>query len=352
MILDRYIGRSVAASTAGVMAVLLTVYYFSSLAGELSDIGTADYHFPQAIQYTLLLAPRQAYELFPLVALMGAMLGLGALASHSELTVMRAAGLSVRRITWAVLKTGLFLVLLVTLLGEVISPPLEKYARIERARALHENFVNTASGLWAREGQSFLNIQRLFPGGLAAGVSIYRLGADEQVELLVFAERGEWRDGGWHLINVTESALSMAGVTTRFLPERSWETALTPQVMDTVAVPAENLSIVDLWGYVGFLEQNGLDAGRYSLALWTRVVTPLATAGMLLLAVPFIFGSQRSVSIGQRVVIGGLIGIGFYLFNAIFSRFGVLYAIPPLLAAALPTVVVFALWLGLMRRLR
>lgn len=351
-LIDRYLGRTIAASTAGVMGVLLTVYFFSLLIGELDNVGRGNYEFIDALLYVLLLIPRQAYELFPLVALLGCMLGLGQLATSSELTVIRAAGVSVRRILGAVLKFGLIMVVLVTVVGEAVSPPLEKYARIERAKEMTRNFVNSEDGLWAREGQTFVHIRRLLPGGTATGITLYRFNDALALEQTIRARTGEYRDGAWHLERITQTDLDATGMRTRRSPSMEWNTTLTPEVVDIVAVPPENLSIADLIEYVGYLRENGLDSRRYEAALWTRIMAPFATAGMVLLAVPFIFGSLRSVGIGQRITYGALLGIGFYLINGIFSRLSVVYDMPPFLNAVIPTLVVYGLWWGLMQRVR
>jgi len=350
-ILDRYIGQTVVMHTALVMAVLLSLYLFSSFITEVQDVGRGSYTFVDAVRYTVMLVPRQAYELFPLVALLGCMLGLGSMAGSSELTVIRAAGVSIRRIVAAVLKVGLLMMAVAALLGEVVAPPLEKIARMERAESLAKHIsANTEAGLWVREGREFINMRRLMPGGTAVGVSLYRFDEQNRLVELVEAKRAGYEQEGWYLEKVTRSRISEEGTTVTRQARMPWESGLTPAVMDIVAMPPDKLSARDLYGYITHLRENGLNSDPYELAFWIRLVAPFATAGMVLLAVPFVFGSQRSASVGQRITIGALIGIGFYLFNAIFNRVGLVYHLPPLLSALLPTLVVFTLWWLLMRR--
>lgn len=352
-LIDRYIGRTVAVHTAVVLLILLAMYTFSSFVAEVDNVGKGTYTFLGAAQYIALLVPRQAYELFPLVALLGSMLGLGALAGSSELTVIRAVGVSVRRLSISVLKIGALLMLVALILGEVIAPPLEKYARIERAKALAENIsVNTDSGLWARDENTFIQIERLLPDGLATGITLYRLGEDGRLAESLSAPRGEYEEGGWLLYDVKQSRFTDEGIRVAEEAQMRWRSSLTPGVVNVVAIPPENLSAYDLFHLILYLRENGLDSSRYELAFWVRVVAPFATAGMVLLALPFVFGSLRAVSIGQRVMVGALLGIGFYLFNAIFNRLGLIYHLPPFLAATVPPAIVFGLWVYLMRRIR
>jgi len=350
-LLEGYIGRTVAGHIVGVMLVLLAIYFFSGMVAELRQIGKGEYDFAAAMLYSLMLLPRQAYELFPLVALLGTMLGLGALANTSELTVMRAAGVSVRRILLATLKMGLVLAALATLLGEVVAPPLEKEAKLARAQALAENFsVNTSEGLWARDGRTYINIRRLFADGRASGVSLYRFGDAHELKSVVAAHTAVYHEGEWLLEQVTVNRIEPDGVSTQRHQTLRWSSALNPALINLVAVKPEYLSVWDLRGYLSYMEDNGLEARQYRLALWKRLLAPLVTAGMVLLAVPFVLGSLRTVSIGQRILVGTLIGIGFYLFNAVFNQIALVYAVPPSLASMLPTMVVYALWAVMMRR--
>jgi lipopolysaccharide export system permease protein len=352
-ILDRYIGRTVLSHTLVVMLVLLSMYFFSTLVDELDYVGQGRYTTLVALQYGLMLLPRQAYELFPMVALLGGMLGLGTLASSNELTVIRAAGVSVRRIMLAVMKMALLLMLAVALIGEMAAPRLEQLARVVRAQALSQNVsLNVKEGLWARDGDTYINIRRLLPGGLAHDVSLYIFDTGLRLREMVRAKEAVYRDGGWVLRKAARSRIDAAGVQSSRVEEQRWNTSLTPEVINVAALPPDKLAIWELTGYVGYTRDNNLDASVYELALWTRLLAPLATGGMMLLAVPFIFGSLRSVGIGLRITVGGLLGIGFYLFNGVFGRIALVYDLSPMLSAVIPTLMVYALWWGLMRRVQ
>ena len=350
-ILDRYIGKTVLSHTMVVMLVLLSMYFFSTLVDELDYVGHGNYNTAIALEYCLMLMPRQAYELFPMVALLGGMLGLGSLASSNELTVIRAAGVSVRRVLLAVMKTALVLMLLVAVIGELMAPALEQQARLIRARALTQNVsLNVKEGLWARDGNTFINIQRLLPDGMAHGVALYVFDGEHRLQEMVRAEQAVYTKGGWLLRHAAQSRISDQGVVTAKVDEERWDTDLKPEVINAVALPPDKLAVWELAGYVAYTRANGLDARIYELSLWTRIVAPLATGGMMLLAVPFIFGSLRAVGIGLRITIGGLLGIGFYLFNAVFGRVALVYDISPMLSAIIPTIIVYGLWWVMMRR--
>lgn len=352
-LLGNYIGKTIAGHILAVMLVLLSLYFFSTFVTEITEVGKGKYQIFDALRFSIMLMPRQVYELFPLVALMGTMLGLGALANTSELTVMRAAGISVPQIMREILKIGAVMVVIAAILGEVIAPPLEKEARIQRARALSEKIsVNAKSGLWAREGDTFVNIERLLTHGRASGIHLYSFDPDGKLLQSTSAKQGQYVDNRWQLQRVEHTFFDEKRITVKFEKTAEWKSSVTPEVIDVVAIPPENLSILDLQEYITYLHENELEAQRYELSFWVRFVTPFATAGMILLAIPFVFGSLRAVGVGQRIVLGALIGIGFYLFNGIFGRIGVVYDLSPIFSAATPTVMVFVAWYFLMRRVQ
>lgn len=352
-LLGQYIGKTIASHILAVMLVLLSLYFFSTFVTEVSDVGHGNYKMLDALQFSIMLLPRQVYELFPLVALMGTMLGLGALANTSELTVMRASGISMQQILREILKVGALMVVIAAILGEVVAPPLEKAARLQRARALSDKIsVNAKSGLWAREGSTFINIERLLSDGRASGVHLYRFDVQGRLLESTSAKQGVYQNNAWKLERITHTFFSDKGISRQNEKSIEWKSTLTPDVIDVVAIPPENLSIIDLRDYIKYLHENELESQRYELSYWVRIVTPFATAGMILLAIPFVFGSLRAVGVGQRIVVGALIGIGFYLFNGIFSRLGVVYNLSPMVSAMVPTVMVYISWFLLMLRLR
>ena len=352
-ILSRYIGRTVLTHTLMVMAVLLAIYFFITLMDELAYVGQGRYSILGALQYALMLLPRQIYELFPLVALLGGMLGLGTLASSNELTVIRAAGVSVRRIMLAVMQMALLLMLAVALIGELAAPQLEQQARMMRAQAISQNVsLNVKGGLWVRDGDTYISVRHLLPEGVAHDITLYVFTPEQRLQEMVQAREAVYAGGQWTLHKVMRSRIDHAGVATAALEQLPWQTSLTPEVIGVAALQPDKLSIAELAGYVDYTRSNSLDARGYELALWARVVAPFAAGGMMLLAVPFIFGSLRSVSIGLRITVGGLLGIGFHLFNGVFGRIALVYDLSPLLSAIVPTVIVYGLWWGLMRRVQ
>jgi len=351
-LLDRYIMRTVIVQTMMVFTVMVGLYFFSTVIREMGYVGKGSYSNLDALTISVMLLPRQAYELFPLVALIGSMMGLGALAGSSELTVMRTAGLSVRRLSVSVLKAGLLMIAVVIAVGEGVAPELEKQAHTMRLKAMVRGVsLNTGDSLWAKDGESFISIRWLGHNGEARGVNLYRMQGQQLLEIAT-ATRARYREGEWQLSGVTRTHFSEEGVSVEQSDSFSWPSRLAPEMINLASMKPENLSVWELRGLIDYLQENGLASQRYEVAMWIRIFAPLSTAGMVLLALPFVFGSLRMVGVGARVMMGAMIGIVFYLVNNVFARMGLLYDIPPMISAVTPALLVFTFWFIMMRRVR
>jgi len=352
-ILDRYVGKAVAGSTLLVLLVLLALEAFFSFMGELGDIGKNGYGVIQAMVYVLLTLPRRLYDFFPMAALLGCMLGLGMLASNSELIVMRAAGVSLLRIVASVFKTGALLMAVVFLIGELVAPSSEQYGESYRSVALENRIsLKTNYGFWARDGLSYINIRTVLPGDTLKDIRIYEFDTSHKLRVATHAEKAYYEDEHWVLENISQSYVEESGVTVRNLSRATWGSLLSPDLINVVIVAPESLSIWYLYDYIDYLKRNGQNAKRYELAFWVKLMVPFASAVMMLLAVPFVFGPLRSAAVGVRVLVGVLVGIGFYLANQTLGHMGQLYALNTFISAAAPTLVFFAAAMVFLRRVR
>jgi lipopolysaccharide export system permease protein len=352
-ILDRYIFRTVATTTLVALLVLLLLEFFLSLLVELEEVGKGNYHFMAAVRFLLLIQPRRLYEMFPMALLVGGLLGMGALASGSELIVMRAAGLSLTRLTGSVLRAGLLLSLAVLAIGEFAAPPLERMAHEQRAVARSQDMaIRGGRGFWARDGDYFIHVRAVLPGIRLVDIHSFKIGPDARLETLVVAQSARYVEGRWLLEGVNRSLLNGDEVHTEHLPGLEVASAISPKILDVLAANPSELSIRDLLVYVDYLERNGLDAQNYRLALWRKLLAPLAYAAMLVVAMPFVFGPQRSAGAGQRLLVGLLLGLAFFLINYLLGNVVLLYNYPPLAGASLPALLFLAGGFYALRRLR
>jgi lipopolysaccharide export system permease protein len=348
-LLDRHLGRAIATGTLLVLGIFAALFIFLVLVDVLPDVGRGHFGLYELVRYVLLSQPRKLYEIFPVVVLIGTLLGLSGLALHSELIAMRAAGVSKLRIIGAAMKTGLIMVLAAMLVGEYVVPEAETQAQTGRAQALSIGFQRGGGGLWLRDGNAFVNIGEVLPDQSLLRVNIYQMSPAYQLQRHTYAERAHHSGGNWQLQDVRTSDIDRERIVTSEQPLQQWNPILTPEVVALFTVRPEALSMTQLYRYIAHLKRNNLDTARYTLVFWQKVLMPFATALMILLAAPFVFRPARSGGLAQRIFLGIVLGLAFVVVNRSFGNFGILYGLPPLFAAALPLALFLALAYRLFR---
>lgn len=338
-ILDRYIGRAVIGGSLLALAILLAMFSFFVLVDHLGDVGKGNYGLWHVFEYVLLTLPRRAYETFPMAALIGSLLGLGMLASNSELTIVRSTGVSMMRIVGSVMKAGAILMVIAIVLGEMIAPWTEMLAQTRRAEAMATETTLTADhGLWARDGTSFINIRRVENDERMSNIYIYEFDEEHRLRAATHAAEALYEDDRWLLSNIRQSSLEPGRVQTAAIDHAEWDSAFGPDLINVAVDEPQRLSAWGLFKYVRYLRSNGLESAPYELGLWSKLVNPLATGVMIFLAIPFVFGTLRSVTVGQRILVGVLVGIGFQIMNQTFVKMGLVYGLSPFFSAVLPTL--------------
>ncbi|AIN18428.1 MULTISPECIES: LPS export ABC transporter permease LptG [Yersinia] len=353
-VLDRYIGRTI------LNTILMTLFMLVSLSGiikfvdQLRKVGQGDYSAVSAGMYTLLSIPKDIEIFFPMAALLGALLGLGTLATRSELVVMQASGFTRMQIAASVMKTAIPLVLLTMAIGEWVAPQGEQMARNFRAQQMYGgSLLSTQSGLWAKDGSDFIYIQRVSGDNELTGVNIYHFDKQDRLLSVRYAATATFEDNLWRLSQVDESDLSNPNkVTGSQTLTGEWRTNLTPEKLGVVAMNPDSLSISGLHDYSKYLRQSGQESSRYELNMWGKIFAPFSVAVMMLMALSFIFGPLRSVPMGVRVVTGIFFGFVFYVLDQIFGPLSLVYSIPPVIGALLPSILflLISVYLLLKRR--
>lgn len=350
--LDRYLIATAIGGALLALAIILALLLVFEYVAELEDIGRGSYTALTALGYVLLRLPYSIYQGFSMATLIGSLMGLGALAANSELTAMRAAGVSVGRIARALVVAGLLLGACALVVGEWVAPGAERRAQELRTSAIYDRVVARNTGFWARDGGRFVDVQRAVSQDRLVGVRIFELDDQGKPQRILSAAHARYDDGQWLLAEPVITVFTDAGVQIEQPGRWVWVTDLQPKLLDVVVVDPETLPIRDLWGYIRYLDRSGLDADQYRLALWTKIAAPLSTVAMLLLTVPLIFGAVRSAGAGQRIFLGVLIGLGFVLLNRLLARAGIVYGLPPMLSALLPTLLVLSAGIVGILRLR
>lgn len=351
--LARHLISHVLAFSAIVALVLVAIYTFISFVSDIDQTGQGGFGVAQLLYYSLMMMPTGLYLLMPVVALLGTLVGLGALAAQNEITAMRAAGMTVMQIGRAVLFAGLALGVLQLVLGDLLVPVGTQAARSLRSEAKAGAPVGLATRpIWLRDGAAVVHIGELRSESRVGNVEIYRLGEDLDLQSVLRAGDGEFVDGVWKLRDIQRTRFEADRVVADHVDEDQYAGHMSPEVLRLFVLEADSLTTLGLQRLIGYLNDNGLDSRSYQLSLWRKLVTPLTVMAMMLFAVPFVLGSQRGGGAGQRLLVGILVGLVFYVVNEVTASIGQLYGWHPLLAAGLPTAGLGALALLRLQRAR
>ncbi|AZR27978.1 LPS export ABC transporter permease LptG [Xanthomonas vasicola] len=357
---DWYVGRVVLSTVLLTWAVLLGLDLVNAFASEAKNIGQGSYTFGHAVAYVAYTVPRRAYTLFPTAAVIGALMGLGQLAATSELTALRALGVSRKRMSASVVAAMALLTASMVISGETIGPWAQNQADTLKASARYNSDMASSrySGLWAREGNTFLNAlsgeEKLLDGGGTAldlhDVRLYHLDPSGRMQQLTYASVAEHRDGRWTLRQVRRDTFQERSVQRETFPELPWQSQLNPAALAAGLAKPRNLSAHDLEQSIEYRRRNGLDARDYEDQYWSRWFYPVNVLALCMAAIPFSFGSLRSGGLGKRLFLGILFALGFWLLQLFFGRMAGALKLDYRIAYALPPMVMLGVSAWLFRR--
>lgn len=346
--LNRYIAITISSSILMVLLILLGVDFIGEIIAEM-DLITENYSFFSVLRYAFFSVPGNVFELLPFSSLVGCLAGLGTLANNSELVVIRSAGVSTGRIVWMVIRPTIVIMLLGFLISEYIAPSTESIAQSERAIALrnYDSIVNR-DGLWHREGNQFMHFNVVQPNGVLYGVTSYTFNKQHQLLETLYAERATFQGDHWLLEDYSKTSIVNTpepGIVTQEQGAALvWKTSLSPELLNILVLEPIDLSIEGLWGYSNYLDSQGLNSGQYKLAFWEKLLQPISTVGLVLIAISFIFGPLREVTMGFRIFVGVLFGIVFRTGQDMLTPASLVYGFEPIYASLIP--IIFCLLIG------
>lgn len=339
-IIERYIGINLVTLTFVALFALVALFSFFAIIDQLSETGRGSYGVPQALIYVLLTTPRLAYELFPIAAVIGSMSTLGMLAQTSELAIIRTSGVSRVMLARGLLRPCTILVVIAIIIGEVIAPPSESFAKQQRSLAITEQIVlKSQYGIWARDGNSYINIRKMLPGNKVEQIYIYEFDKENRLRNTINAATGEYRKGEWLLKDVEQTSISPQGVAIKQISLASWKSPFKPEMAEFVLIQPQYMPFWGLFSYIKFLKQNDQETQPYEQAFWSKLIRPVSIIAMILLAIPLVNCNSRYTVVGQRVFVGALVGILFHICDQAAGHLGMVYDINPALSVTFPTLV-------------
>ncbi|MEH6552078.1 MAG: LPS export ABC transporter permease LptG [Pseudomonadales bacterium] len=349
--LTRYVGAQVLLAILLVLAVLLGLDFLGAMVNEIDDL-QRDYTFVQAIIYVLLTIPRRLSEYMPYAVLVGCLAGLGSLANNSELTVMRAAGVSTVRLVWMVVRPTLLFVMITMMVAEYVAPISEQLAKSRKAMMrIGPAAMTNDEGLWNREGNTFMHFNVVQRNGVLYGVTLFEFDDQKNLKSSLFAQRASYQqDEYWLLEDGLATELTEQQTHSVEFTTRRWDTGFTPELLSVALLEPRQLSISALWRYADYRVQQGQEAGRFLLSFWTKLLQPLSIMGLVMIAISFVFGPLREVTMGYRIFAGVLVGVVFRTVQGLLGPSSLVFGFSPFYAVMIPVCVSFIVGFYFLRR--
>lgn len=353
--LARYMAKTVLLSMLVVLGLITMIDLVFTIAEELADTNRY-YTAWDAIVYVLRTLPTSVYELLPFVALGGALIGLGILASSQELLVMQSSGVKTSVLVGWVMIPVMGVMVFSLVLGEWVAPALQQTAQSQRALIQSGGqAISSSQGDWRKIGNEYIHINAIAPGGRELfGVTVYELSSRRELLRSSFAEQGQYVDDGgepyWRLTDVRETRFNADSLQAEYYDELRWSVDMSPSLLSVLLVRPDRQSISGLYQFARYFDSEGLDSSNYYLAFWKKLLQPLATLSLVLLAVSFVFGPLREATMGFRVFVAIAIGLGFTIIQRTLGPATILYGISPFVAVLAPILLCALLGLFLLRR--
>ncbi len=351
MIVARYLTSSVFKGSVMVLLTLVSLSLFFSMIQQMENLGQGRFGIVQFSQYILLLAPDMAVKFLPLSVLLGSMLSLGTLASNSELIILHASGLSMKRFVTIVAQAAFILAIFAFSIDNFVVPYSEASAKEIKAASLASRAsLQSRRGVWIKDGRNIIFIQQLFPNGNAKNVEIYHLDENDRLIQKTFARKAISKKSGWLLQQVGKTDITEQGVTRHSLKQEYYEGNLSDQLLQSLVIDSRKMSVFDLHSYINFLQENKLNHSAESVSFWRKIYYPITIMVMAIMAIPFVTGSQRNSNTGQRLIIGITLGLSYTVLDNLLIQLGEQMNLPAMLNAFLPTLMFILLTIYLIRR--
>ena len=348
----RYFTREILLTTLLVLIALVALFGFFDMIRELDDLGRGTYRLGSMLAYVALTLPSHTYVLLPAAALIGTLFALARMSENSEITVMRASGLSLRQLAAYVCVAGGVIAIVTLAFGELIAPYTEEAAKGLRLKATRSIVAHEfRSGFWVKDDRSFVNIQDVTADTQLLNLRIYEFDPAFHLTSISRAEKGTYAGPNrWDLTNVELTRFEGDHAVLQKTPSAVWNSVLTPDILAVLKIVPERMSALNLRAYIEHLRENRQKATRYEIAFWSKFFSPVGAMVMMILAIPFALQSARAGGVGAKIVLGILIGLSFFFAGRLFSHVGLLNDWPPLFSAGAPAFIAALVALTLLYR--
>lgn len=349
-LINRYLIKRLTIMSCYALLAILALYSFIDFLSEVGNIGKGSYTLWTAVQYITMQSLTRAYQLMPLATLIGGLIALSQLSNSSEWAVIKTSGLSSRALIGIILKFGFIFALATALLGEWLAPQLSQRASTLKTVAKTGQISAINDGVWLKQTQAMVNVSSMLPDKTLLGIHIWRYDDQFQLTEVLTAEKAKVADNHWQLQQVKSSRISDERIDASQQETLVWQTPIDEKLLEVLRVEPEQMSFSALSAYIDYLKDNAQQTQMYDVAWWNKLIYPIATMVMALVALAFTPISSRHTNMGLKLFGGICLGLLFFFTGRLFGFTTQLYHIPAFLSAVLPTAAFALLAMYLIRK--
>lgn len=345
MKLIRYLNLEFLKNISIVCLGLILLFAFFDFISEIANI-TLSYNLTKIIGIVTLSMPGHLYELFPISCLIGAMFTVGQLSANSEFVVMRASGLSIKKISLSLIIVSIFFGCLTFIVGNLITPISEKNAQQIKIHSTDSTITTDfRSGIWMKDGSNFVNIENILPDATMQKIHIYEFDNNFNLRSIIDADEGAYDKGSWVLKNIKQSLISNENFKVITYDTGNWKSMIKPEMMNVLLISPDKMSLFDLKDFINFLDKNNQKTSRYEVSLWEKIIQPVMPIIMILFAIPFGFFQERSGGKYLKMFLGIAFGIVYQISNSLFRHIGIINDWNPIITAIIPSLMILSVGL-------
>jgi len=342
---DRYIAKTLLSYTIIVLVVWTSIYSFFNFLAELNSVGKESYTILSAFTYIILQLPEVLYKQASPIILLGCILGMGHLASTGQLLIFRVSGASILKITLLTLKNSLIFVFFFICIGEFLAPISSNYAESIRSSAMGNSIKSiNQNGFWIRDGNNFINVKRNVDVTLFSGITVIEVNSSNKIERVIKSENaifdGNSLDMSGNEIFSIDDSNSFDNISLKERNSYNKTVSFDQDLIDSLEKEPIDLSTLTLIKQIRFLTDNKLRSGVFEVELYKRLIQPVTLIAMILLAMLFIFGSTRDVTLGRKIFFGVALGLSFEMLARVTSAMALSLNFNPFLSSILPSITV------------
>jgi lipopolysaccharide export system permease protein len=350
---ERYIAKTLLSYTLVVLLVWFSIYSFFNFLTEINFVGQESYTILSAIKYIFLKIPEVTYSQASPVILLGCILGMGHLATTNQLLIFRVSGASILKITAITLKNALIFVIVIITIGEFLAPMSSNFAELGRSNALGDNVVSSnQEGFWIRDGDNFINVKNNIDGNLFSEITVIEVNSSNKIERVIKSENAVFDGNSLDMSGTDIFSISNEGFFDNIsLKERnSYNKTVTfdQDLIDSLEKEPRDLTTWTIIKQIQFLSDNKLRSGVFEVELYKRLIKPVTLVSMILLAMLFIFGSSRDMTLGRKIFLGVALGVSFEIVSRVASAMALSFDFNPLMSAILPSTLVMLIAITLL----